>query len=188
MVGLATGCIAAIILAISVTIVCIKKKLQRKMKKTKKPGKRRSRSAARRAAARNDTEAQFYEETTFASGTRTQLSANYTSMVRDPYGYADLWLEGDVHIHIPADLNDSYEEVQGPVNTQMVFSEYIEPHQRDQRQRKSTKDPYYLTILPEITDGPSERRCNATNQMDNSDLLRSRNKGHHLKRCASMPL
>ena len=71
--------------------------------------------------ARNHTEVNFYEDTAFACGTRTQLSDNYTSMVRDPYEYVDLWLEGDVHVHVPADENDAYEKVQFHENNEMTF-------------------------------------------------------------------
>ena len=168
--------------------MCIKRKLQRKIKKTKKHRKRRSKSAARRAAARNETGAQFYEETTFASGTRTELSANYTSMVRDPYGYADLWLDGDVHVHVPVDENDSYDEVQIHGNTTMTFKEYNGPYHGNKRQRRSTKDPYYLTVLLAITNDPNRMSTNANDPQGTSDQLMSKNKHQHMKRCASMPL
>ena len=161
-IGLGNGCIFVIMLVLSAFIVCIKRKLQRKMKNPKKHRMRRSRSAARRAAAGNETGAQFYEETTFASGTRTELSANYTSMVRDPYGYADLWLEGDVHVHLPADENDSYDEVQVNEKTTMTFKEYNGPYHGTKRQRRSTKDPYYPTVISD-TRTSSENSTDANN-------------------------
>ena len=187
-VGLGIGYVFVFILLLSFAIVCIKRKLQRKMKKTKKHRRRRQRSAARRAAARNDTEDQFYEETTFASGTRTGLSSNYTSMVRDPYGYADLWLEGDVHVHVSAGDIESYDNVQVHENTTMTFNEYNGPYHGNRRQRRSTKDPYYLTVMPDTTYDPSESSTDANNQQGTNDLLKSKNKRHHMRRCASMPL
>ena len=187
-VGLGIGCIFAIILVLSVAIVCIKRNLQRKIKKTKKHRKRRTKSAARRGAARNKTGAQFYEETTFASGTRTELSANYTSMVRDPYGYADLWLDSDVHVHVPAEKNDSYDEVKVHDITTMTFKEYNGPYHGNKRQRRSTKESYYLTVLPDATNDPSESSTDAKNSQGTSDLLMTTNKRQHMKRCASMPL
>ena len=158
------------------------------MKKAKKHRSRRRRSAARRAAARNDTEAQFYEETTFASGTRTELSANYTSMVRDPYGYADLWLEGDVHVHVPVDENDSHDEVQIHGNTTMTFKEYDGPYRGNKRQRRSTKDPYYLTVLSTTTNNPNRRSTDANDPQGTSEQLMSKKKHQDMKRCARLPL
>ena len=158
------------------------------MKKPKKHRRRRSKSAARRAAARNETGAQFYEETTFASGTRTELSANYTSMVRDPYGYADLWLEGDVHVHVPADENDSYDEVQVHEKTTMTFKEYNGPYNGNKRQNRLTKDPCYLTVLSTTTNDQIGRSADANDPQGTSDQLMSKNKYQHMKRCASMPL
>ena len=163
MIGLSTGGTVLFILGLAVSIVCVKNKLQNK--RAKKPRKRRSRSAARRAAARNDTEAQLYEETTFASGTRNQLSTNYTSMVRDPCGYADLWLEGDVHL--PA---DSYDDVRVD-NYQMVFEEYDGPFPRNPKRRQSTVKQYYLTMRPSKNDVTSQRRTKLHQSLSMGDLM-----------------
>ena len=168
--------------------MCIKRRVQRKIKKPKKHRRRRSKSAARRAAARNETGSQFYEETTFAFGTRTEPSANYTSMVRDPYGYADLWLEGDVHVHLPAGENDLYDQVQVHANTTTTFKEYNGPYQGNKQQRRSTKDPYYMTVLPDTTNDPIESSTDDNNSQGTSDMLMIKNKRQHMKRCASMPL
>ena len=180
MIGLSTGGTVLFILGLAISIVCVKNKLQ--TKRAKKPRKRRSRSAARRAAARNDTEAQFYEETTFASGTRNQLSTNYTSMVRDPYGYADLWLEGDVHL--PA---DSHDDVLVD-NYQMVFKEYDGPFTKNPKRRQSTAEQYYLTVLPSRIDITSQGRTKFNKSLSMNDLMRNKTKGGHLNRLDVMPL
>ena len=179
MIGLSTGGTVLFILGLAVSIVCVKNTLLNK-RRAKKPRKRRSRSAARRAAARNDTEAQFYEETTFASGTRTQLSTNYTSMVRDPYGYADLWLEGDVHL--PA---DSYDDVRVD-NYQMVFEAYDGSFPRNPQRRQSSAEQHYLTVLPSKHDATCQGGTKLNKSLSMGDLMRIKTKGEHLNRSDDM--
>ena len=180
MIGLSTGGTVLFILGLAISIMCVKNKLQNT--RERKTRKRRTRSAGRRAAARNDTEVQFYEETTFASGTRNQLSTNYTSMVRDPYGYADLWLEGDVHL--PA---DSYDDVR--VDTyQMVFEAYDGPFPRNPKQRQSTAKQHYLTVLPSKNDVSSQGRTKLNRSLITRDLMQNKTKGGHLIRSNTMPV
>ena len=76
------------------------------------------------------------------------MRSSYTSLVRDPYAYADLFLEGDVFVHMPDENIGSYEDIGNNENTQHEEKECSESSANTLEQHSLEEESYYLTVLP----------------------------------------
>ena len=138
-----------IIIALAFTILCIKRSLTLNRNKSGTTDKTRQRPAVPQVETHNISELDVCNETTFATGTPASLNLNYMDSVPDPRGNADL--EAGVHIPVPADVFDSYDDVRLSENTMGAVSECSGPHERVERQglgnESGNTEPCYLEML-----------------------------------------
>ena len=156
--SLASG---VLIIGISVAIICLKRYLQRRSAAKRRSASRRSASRRRSETAFNETS--FYEGTVFDGANRNDIRGRYASIIQDPYAYNDLYLPGDVHTDLHASLSLSYDDVRLPENPPPMTDSFVQPCAANEDQPSTSDDrvnqPYYLTMLPTISDTLSARRA-----------------------------
>ena len=106
-------------------------------------------------------ETSFYEGTVWDQANREAIRGRYASIIQDPYAYNDLYLPGDVHTDLHASVSLSYDDVRLPENPQTMKDYSTKPCAANLDQPSTSgrqSQPYYLTMLPSISDIISARK------------------------------
>ena len=150
-----------LVIGISVAIICLKRYLRRRFAASRKQASA-SRSASIQRSEMGFNETSFYEGTVWDQANREGIRGRYASIIQDPYAYNDLYLPGDVHTDLHASVSLSYDDVRLPKNFQTMKDNSMKPRAANLDQSSSSDDrqsqPYYLTMLPSVSDIISARK------------------------------